>query len=80
MDLVIICNERNNNVVAVVENPDNVMSAGAVALAWAKGEGYEKFPLDCVYWECPLTTYGMVARKNTPIHELEELENAADSI
>lgn len=75
MHVVVILNNRSaNHVVAVIENPDGAMSTGAVALAWAKSEGYEKFPKDCTFHAANLISYGSVARRLTPVHELEQLE------
>ena len=65
---------REGRIVAVVENPGGAMSKGAVALAWAKSQGFEKFPTDCTAQEVMVVSYGTVARANTPCHELEQLE------
>ncbi len=76
MRLVIIM-QTAGHVVAVVECPSS-MSDGAIALAWAKANGYEKFPSDLYHVACDLTTAGTVFRAITPISELNELERGAD--
>ena len=80
MNVVVIVQSDTRQLIAVVENPDNAMSKGAVALAWAKSEGYERFPLDCTCHESKLVSYGTVQRKLTPVHELEALEEAGKHI
>ena len=74
MKLVVIQRKRDKQIVAVVENPSGVMSKGAVALAWAKSEGFSYFPSDCESHEANLISYGTVQRKLTPVHELDKLE------
>lgn len=75
MRLVII-KRKTGQVVAVVECP-SAMSDGAIALAWARGEGYKNFPSDLHHEACDLTTAGTVFRKITPISRLNELEDLA---
>lgn len=66
MRFIVITQLRTATVIAVVEVPE-AMSAGAVALAWAKGEGFERFPKDCVYCERPLIPYSKVEDRLRPI-------------
>jgi hypothetical protein len=73
---VVVIKRDNGNVIAIIENPQNCMSAGAVALAWAKSQGMKKLPFYCEYEECPYTCYDVVQLALTPCHELEELEEA----
>jgi hypothetical protein len=73
MNVLVIKARSNGHIVAVVEKFEH-MSAGGVALAWAKGSGYERFPKDCEYVETRLTTFGEVMRNITPYCELEKLE------
>lgn len=76
MELIVIRGKNNNTLVAVVEKLPN-MSAAGTALAWAKANGYEKFPNDAKFDECSLTTFGSVMLRITPTHEVEAL-NAAE--
>ena len=71
---------REGRIITVVENPGGVMSKGAVALAWAKSQGYSKFPTDCTAHEVNVVSYGTVQRALTPCHELEQLEKDGKSV
>jgi hypothetical protein len=77
---VVVLTHSTHGIVAVVENPDGCMSKGAVALAWAKSEGYSTLPENVTISEAKLVSYGIVQRKLTPCHELEELDEAGRAI
>ena len=75
--LVVVISSKKGHAVAVVEKP-NRMSVDAVALAWAKGNGYSEFPKDAMYSsEITLTTFGDVALNIMPISDIEKLEKDA---
>ena len=74
---LIIIKSRPGHVVAVVEVIQS-MSDGAMALAWAKANGYEKFPSDLHHEACDLTTAGNVFHGIMPISELNDLNTHAD--
>lgn len=76
MRLIIIKNNAGC-VSAVVECPTG-MSDGAIALAWARSIGFEKFPSDLHHEACDLTTAGTVFRGITAISELNKLETEAN--
>ena len=76
MRLVIIKNNLGC-VSAVVECPQG-MSDGAIALAWARSNGFDEFPSDLHHEACDLTTAGTVFRGIHPIAELNRLETEAN--
>lgn len=69
MKVVVITHTRNRNVVAVIENPNNAMSKGAVALAWAKAGGYTKIPTDVTVDEVNVTSFANVLFSLIPVDE-----------
>jgi hypothetical protein len=77
MKVVIISAIKDNHVVAIIENPDNVMNDASVALAWALSEGFTKFPTDCKFCSASVTPYGIIARRITPCTELQSLDEKA---
>lgn len=72
---VVVIQHSTQGLIAVVENP-GAMSKGAVAIAWSRSEGYKGVPENLEVTEINLISYGVIQRKLTPCHELEELEKA----
>ena len=67
MNLVVVSHRRTGKLVAVVENPNfGNMTKDAVALAWAKANGYAKFPADCVAEEILLSQFANIMLAITP--------------
>ena len=77
MELIIIKARKSGHIVAVVERIP-ALSQSATALAWARSEGYETFPVDCSYETgVQLTSAGSVMMKLTPISQIEQLKHDA---
>lgn len=76
---VVIIQHPTHGLIAVVENPGG-MSKEAVAIAWSRSEGYKGIPENLEVTEIELISYGVIQRKLTPCHELEELERAGSEL
>ena len=73
MELIALI-DSGKNVFAIIERLP-AMSEGACVLAWAKSNGFIKYPTDCSFQGgITLTTMGHLLRNITPITELNELE------
>lgn len=75
MKLVVLSTKRGGKPVAVIENPNyGNMSKGAVALAWAKANGYEGIPKDLEVTELTLTPFVNVMFGVVPVSIGDEIK------